>query len=234
MEPPHVGCCKQWFCALILTGGLDARAAAQTDPDNAALSAWLNTQTNIQTWEADFVQTRSLQSLSQPLTGSGHIWFQAPNRFRWEIMRPVNTIAVRQPTQMLIIYPRLKRAERYPLNDSEAGTWRDVLALLDAGFPRSRADIDSRFNLVSQATTNGVHEIALRPKSEAARHMMPQIKIAFDAASFALHSTELQFADGSTLQNTFSNAVLNPKIDESVFNPPVGTDYKITEPLKQK
>src|SRR5436190_174385 len=79
------------------------------------LGAWLNSQTNIQTWSAEVIQTRALKSLTQPLTASGHVWFAAPNRFRWELGNPPQTIALRQPEQMLVIYPKLKRVEKYPL-----------------------------------------------------------------------------------------------------------------------
>jgi outer membrane lipoprotein-sorting protein len=201
--------------------------------DDALLAAWLNAQTNIQTWSADFVQTRTLKSLTQPLTATGHVWFEAPNRFRWELGNPPQTIAARQPDQMLLIYPRLKRVERYPLNLTDAGPWKDMMALLDAGFPRSRAEVESRFNILAQTTENGIHEITLQPKAESARRMMPEIKIAFDANTFSLRSTELRFRDGSTMKNVFNNAVLNPKIDESLFNPRIESNYKVTEPLRK-
>lgn len=201
--------------------------------NDALLSAWLNAQTNIQTWSADFVQTRTLKSLTQPLTATGRVWFEAPNRFRWELGKPARTIAVRQPEQMLLVYPRLKRVERYPLNQAESGPWKDMLALLDAGFPRSRAEVESRFSILSQTTENGVHELTLQPKAESARRVMPEIKVAFDVNTFLLRSTELQFRDGSTMKNAFNNAVLNPKIDESLFNPRIEGDYKVSEPLKK-
>ncbi|MDB6017540.1 MAG: LolA family protein [Pedosphaera sp.] len=217
----------------LLLSSFRGEAFAESPENNANLAAWLNAQTNIQTWSADFIQTRTLKSLTQPLTATGHVWFAAPNRFRWELGHPPQTIAVRQPTQLLVVYPKLKRAERYPLDSDQAGPWKDTLALLDAGFPRSRAEVESRFNILAQATTDGVHEITLQPKAEAARRIMPQIRIAFATNDFSLHSTELQFADGSTMQNVFTNAVLNPKIDESVFRPPLGEDYKIIEPFRK-
>ncbi len=201
--------------------------------NDALLSAWLNAQTNIHTWSADFVQTRTLKSLTQPLTAAGHVWFEAPNRFRWELGNPPQTIAVRQPDQMLLIYPRLKRVERYPLNTAGAGSWKDMLALLDAGFPRSRAEVESRFNILSQTTENGIHEVTLQPKAESAQRMMPEIKIAFDTSDFSLRSTELKFMDGSTMKNAFTNSVLNPKMDESVFNPKIDPSYKVSEPFKK-
>src|SRR5258706_3768330 len=93
---------------------------------NAVLNGWLAAQTNLQTWSADFTQTRMLKTLTQPLVATGHIWFAAPNRFRWELGSPAQTIALREAGQMWVIYPRLKRAERYPLDAKTPGEWRDA------------------------------------------------------------------------------------------------------------
>src|SRR6185436_14406503 len=109
---------------------------------NAVVNGWLSSQTNLQTWTADFLQTRTFRTLTQPLVATGHIWFATPNRFRWELGSPARTIAVRNADEMFVIYPRLKRAEKYPLGGSAPGEWRDMLSLLDAGFPRNRADLD--------------------------------------------------------------------------------------------
>src|SRR5256885_4233656 len=106
---------------------------------DSVLAAWLNAQTNVQTWSASVIQTRTLKSLTQPLTATGHVWFAAPNRFRWELGAPPQTIALRQADQMLVVYPRLSRAEKYPLTGDHTGPWRDTLALLEAGFPSSRS-----------------------------------------------------------------------------------------------
>jgi outer membrane lipoprotein-sorting protein len=140
---------------------------------------------------------------------------------------------VREPDEMMVIYPRLKRAERYPLTGNQAGQWRDVMQLLQAGFPRSQSELEEEYNILGQNTKDDVCELTLQPKSAAARRMMPQIKIGFSTGDFSLHSTELEFADGSTLRNDFKNPELNPKIDESLFAPKLDSDYKITEPLSK-
>ena len=204
--------------------------AAQT---NELVSNWLLAQTNIQTWSADFTQTRTLKSLTQPLTSTGQVWFAAPNRFHWELGQPAQTIAVRQPDQMLVIYPKLKRVEKYPLSGTAAGPWRDALALLEAGFPRNATELESRFKIQSIDLKNEVCELTLQPRSSAARRMMSQIKIAFSTNDFLLRATELQFADGSTMRNDFRNPKLNEKLDEALFSPHLDADYKVVEPLKK-
>lgn len=214
---------------LWLTGTLSVRAA-----DNPALvTSWLNAQTNIQTWTADVVQTRNLKSLARPLSKEGRVWFAAPNRFRWELGTPAETIAVRNSKEMLVIYPRLKRAERFPLDQQTAGPFKDTLALLDAGFPRSRSDLDSRFNITSQELSNEVCTLGLQPRSPSARRMMPELRIAFGTNDWTLRSTELKFADGSTMHNAFRNPKLNPSIAENLFNPSIANDIKVVEPMKK-
>jgi outer membrane lipoprotein-sorting protein len=200
---------------------------------NALLGSWFAAQTNIQTWTSEFVQTRTFKSLTEPLTATGHVWFATPNRFRWELGDPAQTIAVRAPEEMLVIYPRLKRVERFPLSGEQTGPWRDALELLETGFPRSEAEMASRLKILSQTVSNGACELVLQPRSAGGRRMMPQIKIAFDVRDFSLRANELQFADGSTMRNDFKNPVLNPKLEESLFSPPIPADYKIVEPLKQ-
>ena len=198
------------------------------------LASWLNAQTNIQSWSADFVQTRRLKAMVQPLVATGHVWFSAPNQFRWELGHPPQTIAVRTPTELLIFYPRLQRVERFPLAGKETGPWRDALSLLEAGFPRNQAELTSRYNILGYTNAGSRAEVVLQPKSAAARRMMPQIQIDFDTRNFSLLATELEFADGSTMRNDFKDPELNPQLEPKLFTPEIPKDHKVTEPLKNR
>jgi len=204
------------------------RAAAPLKP--ARLAFWLAAQTNLQTWSADFVQTRTLKALAQPLTATGRVWFAAPQRFRWELGSPAQTIAVRKAEELLILYPKLKRAERYPLDETARGPWRDALALLEAGFPRSQTELEARFKILSLQESDAVAQLVLQPKSATARRLMPQIQIEFSPADGSLRATQLTFADGSTMRNDFTNAVVNPALEEGLFNPALPAEMKIVEP----
>jgi outer membrane lipoprotein-sorting protein len=194
---------------------------------------WFVAQTNILSWTADFTQTRALKVLTQPLVASGKVWVQVPNLFRWDLGEPPQTIALRQPDQLLLIYPRLKRAEKYSLRDVPPGPLRDALALLDASFPRDRATMESRFRLLSAVETNAALQVTLEPKSAAARKFINEIVIAFRTNDFAIASTAMKFADGSSMRNDFTNMVINPVIPPETFTPKLGPDITVVEPLKQ-
>jgi outer membrane lipoprotein-sorting protein len=199
---------------------------------DALFNKWFEVQTNLHNWSGDFIQTRSLTVLNQPLTTPGKVWVER-GEFRWELGHPVQTIVLRTPDQLLIVYPRLKRAEKYPLGAVPSGPMKDALALLDASLPQDRASMEEHFRLVSAGLTNSILEITLQPRSEAARKMIGQVVIGFHTNDFIIAETEMKFADGSKLQNSFTNVVVNQPLPPDLFDAKTPADYTIAEPLKK-
>jgi outer membrane lipoprotein-sorting protein len=102
---------------------------------------------------------------------------------------------------------------------------------LQAGFPRDRKEFDSQFEILSLTQTNGAWQLSLQPKSVFARRMMPELHIGLATNDFSLASTELIFVDGSKMRNDFTNAVLNPVLDENLFKWTPPDDFKVTNPF---
>ena len=220
---------RVWGAFLI---GLAVSAAYAASPGDV-LDRWFAAQTNIHTWSADLVQTRTLKVLAQPLVSTGKVWLATPDRFRWELGQPAQTIALRQPDQLFIIYPRLKRVEKYPLGDKQVGPWKDALALLEASFPRHRAELESRFRVLSVAQTNSIVQLTLQPKSASARKFMAEIQISFHATDCLPTATELRFSDGSSMRSEFTNAVLNAPISKELFEAKFDPEFVVVEPARQ-
>ncbi len=231
--------CAGWFDGALrrfrgvwLAFGL-AVMAAQAQP-NALLDQWIAAQTHLQTWSADAIQTRSFQTLSQPLVSTGKVWVALPDRFRWELGQPPRTIAIRQPKTLFLVYPRLKQAEKYSLASDQPGPWRDALALLEASFPRDRAELEAQFRVVSVTQSNSIARIDLQPKSGFARKFVSAVQVSFDTRQYLPVSTELKFSDGSFMRNDFANGVTNAPLTEALFEPRIGPDFKLVEPLQGK
>jgi outer membrane lipoprotein-sorting protein len=220
----NVGC---WLLVVFLFLGNELLAA----DTNTVLDGWFSAQKNLRSWSADFVQTRTLKTLTQPLTATGHVDFAMPDQFRWEIGKPARTIAVGGNGEMFVIYPLLKRAERYPLGQNAPKQWRDTMSLLQAGFPNGRKEFERQFQVLSLVETNGVWQLALQPKSQFVRQMMPELRLGLATNDFSLISTEMVFVDGSRMRNDFTNAVLNPGLDKQLFNWQPPADFKIVQPL---
>jgi outer membrane lipoprotein-sorting protein len=211
-----------WLAAASIAGAQDT---------NALFEKWLAVQTNMQSWTGDFTQTRSLKVLAQPLTTGGKVWVR-PGQFRWELGNPPQTIVLRKPDELLIMYPQLKRVEKYSL-DNPPAQLKDALSLLDATLPRDRATMEKQFHLLAAAETNSVLQMTLRPNSASARKFIGQIVIGFRTNDFSIAATEMKFADGSSLRNDFSNVVMNQPLDDARFELKLPPDFTVVEPLRQ-
>jgi len=226
----------RWVNGLVIAVGFAVlwfAASAGAAPGDEWLDRWFAAQTNFHTWSAEIIQTRSLQALSQPLLATGQVWVAIPDRFRWELGRPAQTIALRQPDQLWVIYPRLKRAERYPLDEQQPGPWRDALALLDAGFPRSRKELEARFSVRAITQTNSVLNLTLQPRSASVRRMMSEIRVSLRTNDFSLLANEVRFVDGSSLRNDYRNATRNPVLPDRCFEADLDKDMTLVEPLRR-
>jgi len=219
-----------YFCLSLLLL-LSAPISRAADYD-AQFNKWFEVQTNLQSWSGDFNQVSTLTVLNQPLITPGKVWVKR-GEFRWEIGQPVQTIVLRTPDQLLIVYPRLKRAEKYPLGTVPTGPMKDALALMDASLPRDRASMEEHFKLVSATLTNSVLQMTLQPRSEAARKMIGQVMVGFRTNDYIIAETEMKFADGSKLHNNFTNIVLNQAFSPDLFDAKLPADYTVSEPLKQ-
>lgn len=223
-----------WTVLWVSVSMLAPAVVARADEPDQILDRWLSVQKDLTSWSSDFVQIRYLKALTQPLRASGHLWFEAPNRFRWELGNPVQSVALRKDENLWILSPQLKRAERYSLNELQKGPIRDALALLDTGFPRDAAEFRRGFSLVRLTTTDGIHVFHLQPKASAVKRLLPDLTVEVSAQTFALTATELIFADGSRLRNEFTQSVKNPKLPADWFNPGTNSTWKISEPMKAK
>ena len=221
------------MAGLLVAGLLELATLTANAQTGDLLDRWIAAQTNLQTWSADLIQTRFIKTLSQPLVSTGKVWMAWPGHFRWELGQPAQTIALRQPDQLLIVYPRLKRVEKYPLQNASPGPWKDALALIEAGFPRRRADLEAQFQVVSLTETNVVACLSLRPRSAMARKLITGLQISFRADDFSPVSTALTFTDGSGMRNDFTNAVRNPDLDRHLFEAKLDPDFSVVEPLRQ-
>ena len=218
-----------FLAAICLFAALNLRAV----DTNAILQNWFVAQAKVRSMSADFVQTRTLKTLVQPLTAKGHLWFAPPNRFRWELGHPPQTIALRHGDDMYVVYPKLKRAEHYPLGASAPREWRDAMALLDAGFPRTREEFDAQFQIQSLTVTDGKWQLTLQPRQAGPRQFMPEMRVFLSINDFILAGTELMFVDGSRVRNDFTNTVVNEEVNEQIFQWKAPVDFNVVEPFSR-
>jgi outer membrane lipoprotein-sorting protein len=208
-------------------------AEAGTDSSREFLTTWMGKQAEIETWSADVVQTRNLKSLVRPLKSTGQVWFHQPNRFRWQLGDPPRTIAVRRDDELLIIYPKLKQIERFATGKDIDPAWKQVLALLEVGFPSDVDTFFARYELVATTRFKKSWKFELRPAAEVARKLLDRVTVQISTRDYSLLATELVFPDGSTMKNQFIHRRLNPDLDEALFDFEIEEGYTVVDPLQK-
>jgi outer membrane lipoprotein-sorting protein len=215
---------------LLCTAG--SVVAADSPCDQAVLSRWLDHHGAIDSWSADVTQIRSLKTLTRPLTSNGRMWFAQPNRFRWQLGDPPKTIAVRKDDVLMVVYPRLKQAERFPLGKEGESSWGQALALLEVGLPNGAETFCTSYELTGSSADAGTWAFDLRPADASARRLIERVRLEVTDKDLFLTATEIFFPDGSTMRNEFSGHQFDPVIDAAVFEVEIDDTYQVVEPLR--
>ena len=216
---------------LLLGAALTASAAEQ---DSSQLEQWLQQQVELQSWSADVTQTRRLKSLVRPLVAAGSIWVLQPKQFRWQLGDPPRTIAIGTEVGLTIAYPRLRQLELYAYSDAVNPSLRQILDLLEVGFPSSAEAFHERYSLVQTIALEAGWRFELQPRAADAQRFLDAVYIEVGAVDMSLQATELVFPDGSVMRNEFSNPQIDQGIDVALFQLEPGPDWQISEPLSTK
>src|ERR1051325_8134608 len=101
--------------------------------------------------QADFQEQRGIQLMKNPVTSSGTVWFQTPNKFRREVKGNSPSITVSNGRELWIYYPSFKSAERYPLG--KGSPVDATVAAINSAL--NLENIESSFNITATKNDGG-------------------------------------------------------------------------------
>jgi outer membrane lipoprotein-sorting protein len=100
----------------------------------------------------------------------------------------------------------------------EAGLKGGVLALLDAGFPRSYEEFEKRFRLEAVETVAaGGWRVTTQLRDSALALAVQRMVFVLDEAGARLRSLEVWLRDGSRVENYFTLLEENVTVPDSLF-----------------
>lgn len=174
--------------------------------------------------QADFQEQRVIRLMKNPVTSSGTVWFQTPNKFRREVKGKSPSVTVSDGRDLWIYYPSFKSAERYPLGK---GSPLDItVAAINSAL--NLENIEGSFNVTATKTNTG-HELQLLPRTTAMKRVFQKLDLRINN-DFRVERTDMLLPNGDRIVTTYSNqkrAAIPPGTFE--FKPPPGTE--VTTPL---
>ena len=162
--------------------------------------------------------------LNKPISSSGKVWFQSPNKFRREVKGSSPSTTVSDGQQLWIYYPNFKSAERYSLGKRSP---------LDAGIAALTASMNLE-NVENLYHITGTHEasgnvLQLQPRNPSMKRFLQTFTIHLNN-DLQVERTEMLQPNGDRIVTNYTNesrAPIPPSTFE--FTPPAGAE--VTAPL---
>ncbi|MBX3739911.1 MAG: outer membrane lipoprotein carrier protein LolA [Akkermansiaceae bacterium] len=194
-------------------------ASAFADP---VLDGWLERQATVSSLDAGFTQQRKLPSLKESVTTPGRISFAKPDKFRWQLGEPMQTLAVSDGTTLTLIEESEKSARQIPKDAPQAARF----SLLSGKAFESKEAFYGSFEIIETRVTAGIHQFTLKPKDRRMRSNVPWVFIDIDPVKKELRAMELEMQDKSRVRTVFENPRFNTKLPDALFKPDL-TGYKV-------
>ncbi len=212
----------RFFPWLLLSLALPSLAA---EPDARALvQRWITVGSGVKSIELDFVQERKLKALRQPLSKAGHLWFQRPEAFRWQIGEPPTLIATRGTNGFLQVADTQKKKLRtWTAAElaAEAGNGRgNGFGMAGAALPSTIEAFEQVFQIRSakETETPGVWIIRLDLQDKKAGLFVKEILFTLQPETGSLRQFEIHMRDGSIMTTRVTREQKNKPIPSSMFN----------------
>src|SRR5215471_11072379 len=122
--------------------------------------------------QADFQEERVIRLMKKPITSSGTVWFQVPNKFRREVKGNSPSVTVSDGRDLWIYYPSFKSAERYPLG--KGSPLDATVAAINSAL--NLENIETSFNVTATKSDNG-NELAMIPRTAAMKRVFQKLDL---------------------------------------------------------
>ena len=188
---------------------------ATAHADNVPLDAWLQRQASITSVDAAFTQERKLPALKAPISTPGRMSFVKPDKIRWQLGNPPETLAISDGTSLTLIDASAKTARRTSVDSPQAARF----SLLSGRAFQSAESFYQTFEIIESRVTAGIHQYTVKAKDRRIRNQMPWIFLDIDPKQIELRALEFELQDKSRIRTVFHNPRFNQKLDPSLFQP---------------
>lgn len=189
---------------------------------DAVLDAWLDRQATVNSLDAAFTQERKLPSLKEPVVTTGRFSFVKPNKMRWQLGEPTQTLAVSDGTTLTLIEESEKSARQISTDSPQAARF----SMLSGKAFQDKAGFYDAFEITASRVDSGIHQYTLKPKDRRFRSQVPWVFIDIDPEKKELRVLEMELQDKSRVRTLFRNPKINGNLPDSLFKPDL-TGYTV-------
>lgn len=183
-------------------------------------------QKGIETWEADFIQTKAVSIMASRIISEGHVYFKKPNLIHWRYMKGSNLVMIFDGSEAWFYYPNLKEAERYKNIER-------IISKFPLASGLELKDMNKRWDVRTlPSPSNGLIALELRPGERGEKRIFERMVLWLEEKRAIIKRVQIFEPGGDNTIIEFKRIKLNEKFpaDTFTFKPPAG--IKVTAPLE--
>jgi outer membrane lipoprotein-sorting protein len=201
---------KNFFLIVLITGAvLFADIGLAQD-----LTSLKEKFSNIRSVKAEFLQKRSLQILTKPLSSEGKLFFHTPDSLRWEYLSPLQSVMLQKGNSIQIynFIDGVWKPEMTQANEARRMVLAEISQWLQGRFDQSKA-----FKL---SYSPGPPERVMLVSKQGIDKFINRIEIVLSARPGVIDRVEIEEPGGSRTSIEFRNVEINSSISSEVFEKP--------------
>lgn len=198
----------------VLILALQVTVGAQTAVDTKPLHIWLKKQEDIRSIQATFTQTRTLPSLRNPISTTGQLTIQKPNRFRWELGNPASTMAICDGTSTYLLDMQKMRARKIGIDDPASKPF----SLMASQAFENKDSFHNTFHIQQQTLADDLFQYHLILRDAAAAKHLREVILSI-SRNGDIKAMEMVLSDQSRIKTTMNVVKLNAAIPANAFAP---------------
>jgi outer membrane lipoprotein-sorting protein len=201
---------KILFLIVLLTGAIFF-AAIGLAQDLTALKEKFN---NIRSVKAEFIQRRSLQILTKPLSSEGRLFFYAPDSLRWEYLSPPRSVMLQKGNniQLYDFVDSAWKPEKTHANESRRVVFSEIIHWFQGRFDESEA--------FEHFYSPGPPERVILVAKEGIDKFISRIEIVLSARPGVVDQVEIEEPGGSLTTIEFKDVEINSSLSSALFEKP--------------
>lgn len=175
-------------------------------------------QKTIDTWEADFIQTKVTTLMLDKIISEGHTVFKKPNLIYWRYTKGSNILMVFSGQEAWLYYPNLREAERYK-NIEKMIRKFPIAYGLEIESLRKYWDIS-----IIPDSPNNLITLELHPKEKEMRKVFEKITLLIDKKIGIPQKIQIYEPGGDYTIIVFKEIKINVLLPANffIFKPPTG------------
>jgi outer membrane lipoprotein-sorting protein len=169
---------------------------------------------DVKNLKADFKQIRHMDILTEPLVSVGICYFEEPDKMRWELTRPYQSILIYNANDIAKFNVADGKVEK--LNLGAEDLMREILKQIISWI---QGDFDKAADIYDLKIFEGEkYKLVLTPKSDELTKSIQSIEMVFNADLQNISSVQINESGKNYIKIEFLNTMNNIDIDKLIFN----------------